>query len=221
MAQKKLKGIFKKNETKQRLIDAKSKGFELPLFNIATFIAFNALIDQKCKSNQAYGHHLIAVSSHNTDSEAKKIIGILHDVVEDSDWNLKDLEEVGFSKRIVDAVDALTHRKNEKYFDSIERCSLNMDALDVKLKDNRHNLDGSRNTFLPKASDIDRQKKYILTRQYLLDVKRGNTLPGTQIHKWLLTKNENLCDWDLLKKNSSHKFTPPSVNNKTSLNNGL
>jgi hypothetical protein len=220
MAQK-LNGIFNKNEVKQRLQNARDSGYKLPLFNIATFIAFNALIDQRCKSNQAYGHHLIAVSNDNTDSETKKIIGILHDVVEDSDWNLKDLKDVGFSDRVVNAVDALTHRENEKYFDSIERCSLNKDALDVKLKDNRHNLDGSRNTFLPETKDVERQKKYILTRQYLIDVKKGNTLPGTPINEWMLTKNEKLRDWELLKKNSSHKLRSSPRANKNSISKKL
>ncbi|HBG58523.1 MAG TPA: phosphohydrolase, partial [Porphyromonadaceae bacterium] len=38
----------------------------------------------------------------------EKIVGILHDVVEDTSWTLQQLAEEGFSKETVDSVDALS-----------------------------------------------------------------------------------------------------------------
>ncbi len=50
-----------------------------------------------------------------------KIAGMLHDVVEDSEWTLEQLTAEGFSQEIVAAVDALTRREGEPYEESIRR----------------------------------------------------------------------------------------------------
>lgn len=205
-----LKGLFNKNEIKQRIQDMRQKGLVMPDYDLAIFVAMNALIGQTDKSGAAYGHHLINVSRHNTDSEAKMIIGILHDLVEDSDWELADLTAIGFSNRIVKGVAGVTHRKGEKYFDSIERCSLNADSVDVKLKDNRHNLDGSRNNWLPTEGDRERQSKYIITRQYLIAVKTGDIAPGTPVFEWMKTQPAKMQNFELVRKYSSQNI-PQSV----------
>ena len=49
------------------------------------------------------------------------IVAYLHDVVEDTVVTLDHLTAFGFKPRIVEAVDALTRRNGEKYFDYIER----------------------------------------------------------------------------------------------------
>ena len=43
---------------------------------------------------------------------------------------------------------------NEDYFSFIERCSQDPYAIDVKLADLRHNLDQSRNNFIPSEKDL-------------------------------------------------------------------
>lgn len=202
-----LKGLFNKNEVKQRIHDMRQKGMVLPDYDLAV----NGLIGQTDKSGDAYSHHMINVSRHNTDSEAKMIIGILHDLIEDSDWELEDLAEIGFSQRILNGIDGVTHREGEKYFDSIERCSFIPDSIDVKLKDNRHNLDGSRNNWLPSEKDRERQAKYLVTRHYLIDVKKGAIAPGTPVFEWMKTQEPKMQDFDLVRKYSSYKQSAPKT----------
>jgi (p)ppGpp synthase/HD superfamily hydrolase len=209
---KKINGLFNKAQVIHRIHELNQDGILLPPYNLACFIAFNALIDQTDKAGKAYAHHLVNVSRKDTNSETKMTIGILHDLVEDSDWSLSDLENIGFSKRIVSAVDALTIRKNEKYFDFIERCSNNSDALEVKLNDNHDNLDGTRKNWLPDENDIQRQRKYTLARLYLLDVKKSKISPGTAFSSWIVSKDKDLQDFELIKAHSSHKI---HVNKKT------
>ncbi len=199
----KLKGLFEKNQVKQQIEAKRALGQKLPDYDLATLIVVNALIGQTDKSGVAYSHHLMSVSRHNTDSEAKMIIGILHDLVEDSCWTLDDLRDVGFSERVVAGVDGVTHREGEKYLDSIERCALNPDSVDIKLKDNRHNLDGSRNDWLPTPKDMERQSKYIVTRQYLISIKKGEIEPGTPVAEWMKSQPAKMQDFDLVRKYSS------------------
>ena len=68
-------------------------------------------------------------------SETEKIVGVLHDVVEDTGITLQDLREKGYSEEIVDAIDCLTKREGENYEDFIERCKQNPIALKVKIAD--------------------------------------------------------------------------------------
>lgn len=42
--------------------------------------------------------------------------GILHDVVEDTDWTITRLQAEGFSQVVLEAVEALTHVEGEEYF---------------------------------------------------------------------------------------------------------
>ena len=53
-------------------------------------------------------------------SEAAIITAILHDIVEDTDITLVDVL-VGFGLDVSDAVDALTRREDETYYDYIDR----------------------------------------------------------------------------------------------------
>lgn len=69
-----------------------------------------------------------------------KIVGILHDIVEDTDITLIDLEKMDFPKKIIKAIDAITRRKEEKYFEYIERVKKNGIARQVKIEDLKHNL---------------------------------------------------------------------------------
>lgn len=73
------------------------------------------------------------------------IVGVLHDVVEDSDWTIEDLRLVGFSERVLEAIDTLTHRPGESYVDYIERIKHGPTLAQlVKLADLDHNMDLSR-----------------------------------------------------------------------------
>jgi len=83
---------------------------------------------------EPYINHPIRVSFRCKTKRAK-IVALLHDVVEDTDVTIKELIERGFPKFVCDAVDAMTHRKDEDYFDYVRRACLNPIAKEVKLAD--------------------------------------------------------------------------------------
>ena len=87
-------------------------------------------------------------------ADEERIVGMLHDVLEQSSITLDRLRRMGFSKEIVEALDHLTWRKTkESYREYIERVRLNPLAVAVKIADIQDHLapsiDGSP-TFLQK-----------------------------------------------------------------------
>lgn len=94
------------------------------------------------------------------------IIAILHDIIEDTDVTIEFLEKEGFDQIIIQAIDVLTKRKHENYFDYIKRVKENIYSKIVKIYDLEDNMDITR---LNKLDDIDfkRLKKYWLSYKYL------------------------------------------------------
>jgi (p)ppGpp synthase/HD superfamily hydrolase len=86
-------------------------------------------------------------------------IAVLHDVVEDSTYELEDLRKIGFSDRTIKALDCLTHKENESYEEYIKRIGTNIDAIRVKRKDLEHNSNITRLKGV-RDKDIERIKKY-------------------------------------------------------------
>ena len=101
-----------------------------------------------------------------------KIVALLHDTVEDTFVTLDLLKALGFSQKIIDAVDAITHIKApiyEPYPDYIKRCKKNKIATRVKIADMQHNSDLSRLS-KPSDKDIKRSTRYMMYIRYLKDV---------------------------------------------------
>jgi (p)ppGpp synthase/HD superfamily hydrolase len=128
------------------------------LFDRALIIAEDAHKGQSDKAGKDYLTHPIAVSEMGETIE-EKIVGLLHDVVEDSDWTLNQLLAAGFSADVVDAVDRLTKRKGENLKDYMDRVKGNILSVKVKVNDLTHNMDISRITN-PKEKDYKRLEKY-------------------------------------------------------------
>lgn len=90
----------------------------------------------------------------------EKIVGILHDVVEDTPWTLEQLTEEGFSKEIVDGVDAMSRRDKESYDEYILRLQDNHIAVRVKMYDLTDNMDIRRWDEI-QYHDLARLQKYL------------------------------------------------------------
>jgi hypothetical protein len=93
--------------------------------------------------------------------------GWLHDTVEDTDATLDQLRTEGFPDAVVTAVDGVTRRENETYFDFVRRAaSTSWMSRIVKLADNVHNSSG-----LDQAEDrlwaAGMSKRYRRARQIL------------------------------------------------------
>jgi len=83
----------------------------------------------------------------------------LHDVVEDTDATINDIENL-FDSTIASAISALSKIKGESYSKYIERVQENKIAVVVKYYDMEHNSDLSRLVKI-KEKDLKRRDKYI------------------------------------------------------------
>jgi (p)ppGpp synthase/HD superfamily hydrolase len=92
-------------------------------------------------------------------SEEERIAAVLHDVIEDSDWTLHNLCKEGFSEVILQAVDCLTRRQGEPYFEYIERLKPNPLARAVKIADLEDNMDMKRIDTVTNK-ELDRLARY-------------------------------------------------------------
>ena len=149
-------------------------------------IATEAHKGQLDKSGKEYiGHPLRVMEMGKTEEE--KIVGVLHDVVEDSSWTFEALEAEGFSKEIVDALRCVTKlSENENYDDFIERVKKNPLAVAVKINDLSDNMDIRRLPYLS-DKDVKRLKKYL---------KAYKKLIGEPIYSIYAARQENPNAYD-------------------------
>jgi (p)ppGpp synthase/HD superfamily hydrolase len=93
------------------------------------------------------------------ESETEKIVGVLHDVVEDTKYTRDDLRKMGYSETILQALDGVTKREGESYADFVLRAKANPVARKVKLADLEDNMDVRRlSSVTPK--DMERLSRY-------------------------------------------------------------
>lgn len=96
--------------------------------------------DYDLDGNPTILHPLAVGMMGNT--EAERIVGFLHDVVEDTKYSFEDLADEGFSEEVISALRLLTHDKDTPYMTYLEQICLsgNMTAVNVKINDLKHNL---------------------------------------------------------------------------------
>jgi hypothetical protein len=112
------------------------------------------------KAGKDYIDHPLRVMDMGR-SEEEKIVGVLHDVVEDTDWTFEMLAAEGFSQDIIAALKCVTKiSENENYDDFIERVKKNPLATAVKINDLSDNMDIRRLPYLS-DKDVKRLKKYL------------------------------------------------------------
>ncbi len=136
----------------------------------AVQIAAKSHEGQKDKVGAPYILHPIGVMMRGQ-SDAARIVGVLHDVVEDTQTTIEDLEKAGFAEGIVAAVRCMTHSKDESYADYVVRCKGNATAHEVKLADLTENSRLDRIMLRPEQfeSDMARIRRYLLSYKYLTD----------------------------------------------------
>ena len=122
-------------------------------------IAAEAHAGVKDKGGKAYILHPISVMMR-CETDEEKIVAILHDVVEDTDWTFEALREEGFTETIIEALKTVTkHSEDEDYDEFIQRSLKNEIGRKVKIADLRENLDVTRIGQLT-DKDIARINKY-------------------------------------------------------------
>lgn len=131
-------------------------------------IATEAHRGQFDKAGNDYIDHPLRVMTAGKTTE-EKIVGVLHDIVEDTDWTFERLVTEGFSAEVIEALRCMTKLSdNESYDKLIARIKKNPLAVAVKLNDLTDNMDIRR---LPYISDKDvkRLKKYLKAYKQLTE----------------------------------------------------
>src|SRR5215216_3018494 len=95
-----------------------------PTLEDAIELALKAHRGQVDRGGQPYILHPLRIMT-KLDTNTERIIGVLHDVVEDTDITLDDLRQMGYPDAVVDAVDALSRREGETYAAFIQRLKPN------------------------------------------------------------------------------------------------
>lgn len=121
-------------------------------------IAVEAHRGQLDKAGKIYILHPMRVMLRGK-NETEMIVGILHDVVEDTPVTLDMLRTEGFSEEVVNALSCLTKEKNEDYGHFIKRVLTNPLASQIKLYDIEDNLNRDRIPY-PTPKDEARFEKY-------------------------------------------------------------
>ena len=120
----------------------------------------------KDKGGHDYINHSIRVM-HAMSNDQEKIVAILHDVVEDSDWTFERLKEEGFEDSVIESLRCVTkYSEEEDYQEFIRRAATNKIATKVKMADIEDNLDLSRLGTLTEK-DLTRIEKYKKALKYL------------------------------------------------------
>ena len=121
-------------------------------------LCFEAHKEQVDKTGMPYVFHPFHLAEQ-MDTEETTIVALLHDVVEDTDYTIGDLINMGFDKAVTDAVALLTHEDSVEYMDYVRLIKKNPIAKTVKLADLRHNSDLSRLNVIDEKA-ISRTEKY-------------------------------------------------------------
>jgi (p)ppGpp synthase/HD superfamily hydrolase len=92
--------------------------------------------------------------------EVDKIVGILHDVVEDSELTLEDMRRKGYSEEVIQALDGVTRREGESYEEFVSRSLAHPISRRVKLADLDDNMDIRRLSAPLNEKDLERLQRY-------------------------------------------------------------
>jgi (p)ppGpp synthase/HD superfamily hydrolase len=137
----------------------------MPKLEDAISLAVTAHQGQVDKAGQPYILHPLRVM-FRLDTEEERMVGVLHDVLEDTPHTAADLTRLGYSAAVIDALVALARRANESYEAFIERVAENPLAVRVKLADLADNLDVTRLTEVDDRS-AQRLTRYLRARTRL------------------------------------------------------
>ena len=122
-------------------------------------LCFEAHKNQLDKSGMPYVFHPFHLAEQ-MDTEEATVVALLHDVVEDTDYTLEDLKNLGFSEAVISAIALMTHEEGAEYMDYVKKIKNNEIARKVKLADLKHNSDLSRLDIVDEKA-LKRREKYL------------------------------------------------------------
>lgn len=113
--------------------------------------------------------------------------GLLHDVIEDTDWTAEALIAAGVPEQVVSIVQAVTNVPGGSYQEKIKKIAGNRQATLVKIADNAHNSRPDRLAALDEKIRARLEKKYSEARKILWGAVRPE-----EIESILTTVNPDL-----------------------------
>ena len=133
-------------------------------------IAFSAHKGQKDRTGEDYILHPLRVMGRGK-TETERICGVLHDVVEDSEWTFKMIENEGFSENVISVLHCMTKESEDEDYEAfINRVAQNSVAIEVKINDLHDNMDVTRFKCL-NEDDLARLNKYLKAYWRLIGIK--------------------------------------------------
>lgn len=126
----------------------------------AISIATAAHAGQIDKYGAPYIGHVMRVMNMGR-TEEEKIVGVLHDVVEDTDWTFEKLEAEGLPAPLLAALRCITKLSDDEDYDHFtQRVLTNRLACLVKINDLTDNMDVRRMPAMTEK-DVPRFNKYL------------------------------------------------------------
>ena len=136
--------------------------------NKAMKLAYTAHLNQYDLSGIPYIFHSYHIAEQMKD-EISVCVALLHDVIEDTYIEIKDIENI-FPREVIENLKLLTLTKDIEYFEYINQIKTNPIAKAVKLADIEHNLDQSRiNNKISENKLIRMKNKYEKAKRILLE----------------------------------------------------
>jgi (p)ppGpp synthase/HD superfamily hydrolase len=137
----------------------------MPTIEDAIALAAKKHKGQKDKIGKAYIYHTLNVMLR-LETDEERIVGVLHDIVEDCGITLLDLRNFGYSNTIVEAIGYLTKSPEEEndydaFIDRVKQGPIL--AIKVKLADLADNMDPTRQT--KDSKKMSALKKALMTKQ--------------------------------------------------------
>lgn len=131
-------------------------------------LAEGAHAGQVDKIGVPYIEHVRAVAAGLTPfGDGLVMAGLLHDIVEDTDWTAEQLLAAGIPPRVVEIVEAVTNQPGMAYEEKIRRITADSSATLVKISDNAHNSRPDRAAQLPQDKRERLMAKYRTARATL------------------------------------------------------
>lgn len=132
---------------------------------LLTASRFEGIVDE---DGQPYMLHCLRVMLSFTDPTLQ-IVGLMHDLIEDTPTTLDELTKLGFGADIVEAIGLLTRTSEINYVDYIVRLKPNEIARQVKLADLRDNSDVGRALYRASQplKDLKQAGRYLVSYQFL------------------------------------------------------
>jgi (p)ppGpp synthase/HD superfamily hydrolase len=125
----------------------------------AIILAVKAHQGQLDKYGRPYILHPLRVM-FRLETELEQIVGILHDVIEDSETTFDDLRRMGYSEAVLAALDGVTRREDETYDEFVTRSQAHPVSRRVKLADLEDNMDLRRLSSELTEKDFERLQRY-------------------------------------------------------------